>query len=214
MTEAEGNTMGSRMESDTSPACESIHYSSYDHSGLIASPRTPGAGSFIRPLPSLQYCGKTFLSALIDKYVEQPRGSDTSETVVLGSSNGAIHVEAVNLDKIRKKFSNLQRLQEISLDKEGVSQADPPGELREKLPSEPFDCSLFPSDDCIVDQDVRGVDLSYSLIPSWDVVAQIAIELPSLERLSLKCVLVLTCLVHASFIASSLATIVYSRRPI
>lgn len=35
-------------------------------------------------------------------------------------------------------------------------------------------------------QDVKGVDLSYSLIPSWDVVALIATELPSLERLSLK----------------------------
>ena len=188
--------------------------SSYDHSGLTASLRTPGAGSFIRPLPSLQNYGKTFLSALIDKYVEQPCGSGTSETVVLGSSNGAIHVEAVNLDKIRKKFSNLQRLQEVSLDKEGVSQADTPGELREKLPSESSDCSIFPSDVCIVDQDVRGVDLSYSLIPSWDVVIQIAIELRSLERLSLKYVLVHARLVHALFIASSLATIVYSRHPI
>jgi len=144
------------MESDTSPACEFIHYSPYDHSGLIASPRTPGAGSFIRPLPSLQYYGKTFLSALIDKYVEQPRGLDTSETVVLGSSNGAIHVEAVNLDKIRKKFSNLHRLQEVSLDKEGVSQADSPGELREKLPSESFGCSIFPSDVRILDQTSEG----------------------------------------------------------
>ena len=212
-TKAEGNTTGSKMESDTSPACEFIHHSSYDYSGLIASPSTPGAGSFIRPPPSLQYYGKTFLSALIDKYVEQPRGLDTSETVVLGSSNGAIRVEAVNLDKIRKKFSNFQRLQEVSLDNEGVSQADSPGELREKLPSESFDCSIFSSDISIVDQDVRGVDLSYSLIPSWDVVAQITIELPSLERLSLKYVLVHACLVvHASFIATSLATIVCSRR--
>ena len=108
--------------------------------------RTPGAGSFIRLLPSSQYYGKTFLSALIDKYVEQPHGSDTNETVVLGSSNGAIHVEAVNLDKIREKFSNLQRLQQVSLDKEGVSQADPPGELRKKCPSQSFNSSLFLSD--------------------------------------------------------------------
>ncbi|KAI0282126.1 hypothetical protein BGY98DRAFT_955847 [Russula aff. rugulosa BPL654] len=127
----------------------------------------PGAGSFIRPLSSLQIRGQTFLCALINKYVEQPHGSDTRETVVLGSSNGAIQVEAVNLDKIRGKFSNLERLQEVSLDKEGVSQADPPGEIRKKCPS------------------VRGVDLSYSLISSWDAVALIVVELPSLERLSL-----------------------------
>jgi hypothetical protein len=140
-----------------------------------------------------QYYGKTFLSALIDKYVEQPRGSDTNETVILGSSNGAIHVEAVNLDKIREKFSNLQRLQEISLDKEGVSQADPPGELSKKCPSQSFNGLISPSDVHIVGQDVRGVDLSCSLIPSWDIVALIAVELQSLERLSLKYVLVHAC---------------------
>ncbi|KAI0273469.1 hypothetical protein BC834DRAFT_990854 [Gloeopeniophorella convolvens] len=125
-----------------------------------------GSGSFIRPLPTLQY-GKTFLRGLIDKYVEQLHGSETQETVILGSSNGAIQVEAVNLDKIRGKFSRLDRLQEVSLDKENVSGADAPGELREKCPS------------------IRGVDLSYSLIPSWDVVALVATELPSLERLAL-----------------------------
>jgi hypothetical protein len=38
--------------------------------------------------------------------------------------------------------------------------------------------------------DVRGVDLSSNLLLSWDVVASIAIELPLLERLALKCVTV------------------------
>jgi hypothetical protein len=84
----------------------------------------------------LQHRGNTFLSALINKYVEQPHGSDTRETVVLGSSNGAIQVEAVNLDKIRGKFSNVERLQEVSLDKEGVSHADPPGEIGKNCPSQ------------------------------------------------------------------------------
>lgn len=125
-----------------------------------------GAGSFIRPLPSLQY-GKTFLRALTGKYIEQLHGSDTQETVVLGSSNGAIQVEAVNLDKIRGKFASLERLQEVSLDKEYVFGTGAPGEIRERCPN------------------VKGVDLSHSLIPSWDVVALIATELPSLERLSL-----------------------------
>jgi tubulin-specific chaperone E len=35
-------------------------------------------------------------------------------------------------------------------------------------------------------KDVRGLDLSYSLISSWDVVALIVIELPCLERLFMK----------------------------
>jgi Leucine-rich repeat (LRR) protein len=34
-------------------------------------------------------------------------------------------------------------------------------------------------------KDVRGVDLSFSLISSWDTVALIVVELPSLQRLSL-----------------------------
>jgi hypothetical protein len=38
--------------------------------------------------------------------------------------------------------------------------------------------------------DVRGVDLSANILPSWDMVALIAIELPLLERLALKCVVV------------------------
>lgn len=108
--------------------------------------RETGAGSFIRPLSPSYYRGKSFLSALINKYVEQPHGLDTPETVVLGSSNGAIQVEAVNLDKIRGKFSNFERLQEISLDKEGVSQADPPGEIRKRCPSQSHRRSMFPSD--------------------------------------------------------------------
>lgn len=107
--------------------------------------RETGAGSFIRPLPSL-YHEKTFLSALIDKYIEQPHGSNTPETVVLGSSNGAIQVEAVNLDKIRGKFADFERLQEVSLDKEGVSQADPPGEIRKKCRSQSYRSLMFPSD--------------------------------------------------------------------
>jgi tubulin-specific chaperone E len=73
------------------------------------------------------------LKALISKYVEIPHGFGT-EKVLLGSSNGAIEVEAVNLDKIRGKLSNLQRLREVSLDNEGVSAPDTPGEIRRTCP--------------------------------------------------------------------------------
>lgn len=71
---------------------------------------------------------------------------------MLGSSNGAIQVEAVNLDKIRGKFANFERLQEVSLDKEGVSQADPPGEIRKKCSSQSYRSPMIPSDVRIVDQ--------------------------------------------------------------
>jgi tubulin-specific chaperone E len=49
-------------------------------------------------------------------------------------------------------------------------------------------------------EDVRGVDLSYSLVSSWDVVALIVIDLPSLERLSLKYVLARVYASHAHII--------------
>ncbi|KAJ7766787.1 hypothetical protein B0H16DRAFT_1309252 [Mycena metata] len=129
--------------------------------------RIRNAGSFIRPAPSISY-GTSFLKALYSKYVEMPHGSESQEKVLLGSSNGAIEVEAVDLDKIRGKFANLDRLREVSLDNEGVSRYDEAsGSIRATCPS------------------VRGLDLSTSLIPSWDVIALISCELPALQRLSL-----------------------------
>lgn len=55
--------------------------------------------------------------------------------VTLGSSNGAIEVEAVNLDKIREKFSDLGRLRHVSLENELIARADPRGEVQKTCPS-------------------------------------------------------------------------------
>ncbi|PBK93057.1 hypothetical protein ARMGADRAFT_1012740 [Armillaria gallica] len=129
--------------------------------------RIPKSGSFIRPSSNVSY-GRSFLEALQSKYIELPHGSESTEKVILGSSRGAIEIEAVNLDKIRQKFSNLERLQEISLDNELVCKGDePPGAIKKTCPN------------------VRGLDLSMSLVPSWDVVASITAELPGLTRLVL-----------------------------
>lgn len=57
------------------------------------------------------------------------------EMIVLGSSNGAIEVEAVGFDKVRSKLANLERLREISLISENVAWVDPPGRIRETCPS-------------------------------------------------------------------------------
>ncbi|KZT02304.1 RNI-like protein [Laetiporus sulphureus 93-53] len=126
----------------------------------------PNSGSFIRPSAAVSY-GSSFLTALISKYIELPHGSSTLEKVVLGSSHGAIEVEAVGLDKIRSKLAQLERLQQVSLDGEGVSSPDPPGRISSTCPG------------------IRGLDLSRNLIPSWDVVALIVSELPHLQRLAL-----------------------------
>lgn len=96
--------------------------------------RVPGTGSFIRQTPSVEY-GTTFTRALLSKYVEDLHGPQKQEIVVLGSSNGVIEVEAVNLDKVRNKLSHVEKLREVSLDGEDVASADPPGEIGKTCPS-------------------------------------------------------------------------------
>ncbi|KLO19152.1 RNI-like protein [Schizopora paradoxa] len=126
----------------------------------------PGSGSFIRPSQSISY-GCTFLEALSSKYIELLHGEKQKESVVLGSSNGIIEVEAVGLDKVRSKLSNLQKLREVSLDGENIAVCDPPGSISKISPN------------------IRGLNLSKNLIASWDMVAFIASELPKLEVLDL-----------------------------
>ena len=61
--------------------------------------------------------------------------SGKKEMIVLGSSNGAIEVEAVGFDKVRSKLAKLERLREISLTSEDVAWTDQPGRIRETCPS-------------------------------------------------------------------------------
>ena len=84
--------------------------------------------------------GKSFLEALTSKYVENLHGRQSQEQVVLGSSQGTIVVEAVGLDKIRRKLANLEGLREVSLDNGNVASADPPGTIRSTCPSELVSC--------------------------------------------------------------------------
>ncbi|KAF7791340.1 hypothetical protein EIP86_002354 [Pleurotus ostreatoroseus] len=118
----------------------------------------PGSGSFIRPSSAVSY-GTTFLKALISKYVEIPHGPGM-ETVVLGSSRGAIEVEAVNLDKIRGNLSKVEKLREVSLDNEQVTAVDPPGEIRKTCPELQLNATLMIWD---------NVRLLASYIPSLQV---------------------------------------------
>lgn len=183
------NTMGQRTPSSTSLARGWFADPSrafLSSLSRVRSHRVSKAGTFIRQTPSVKY-GTTFTRALFSKYVEDLHGSQRQELVVLGSSNGAIEVEAVNLDKIRNKLSHLEKLREVSLDGENVAAADPSGEIGRTCPGAWFPRSYsvrfyrlhaLPA--------IRGLDLTRSLIPSWDTIAQIARELPLLERLALK----------------------------
>ena len=114
-----------------------VYHDEYEPPGTpVSHPflRIPNAGSFIRPSVSICY-GISFLTALRLKYIEMQHGSASLEKVVLGSSNGAIEVEPVGLDKIRGKFAQLERLREVSVDYENVATADSPGEIRNTCPS-------------------------------------------------------------------------------
>ncbi|KZT61585.1 hypothetical protein CALCODRAFT_479850 [Calocera cornea HHB12733] len=157
--------------------------------------RVPGAGSFIRPTAAGLSYGRPFPAALLDKYAgdapRRPAPASTSSTpaaaatsahgaheppasqeqekelVPLGSSLGLITVEAVGLDKVRSRLARLDKLRDVSLDGEGVASAGEPGEIRQRCPN------------------LRTLDLSRNLLPSWEVVVLILSQLDLLESLSL-----------------------------
>ena len=127
----------SRTESATSRVCE-LYVSSVSHAVHPHLYRSvPQSGSFIRHSANIVY-GVSFLSALAAKYVEIPHGTASLEKVTLGSSGGAIEVEAVGLDKVRSKLARLERLRQVSLDNELVSRADRPGDITATCPGERY----------------------------------------------------------------------------
>ncbi|KAH6918438.1 hypothetical protein BKA70DRAFT_1416436 [Coprinopsis sp. MPI-PUGE-AT-0042] len=128
--------------------------------------RCPHSGSFIRPSQTIR-TAKSFLDAVRSKYLEELHGSGTQETIVLGSSAGAIEVEAVNMDKIRNKLARLDRLRDISLDDTEAAYADPPGAIAAASPN------------------VRSLNLSQSLFVDWVEISRICRELVHLQRLAL-----------------------------
>lgn len=127
--------MDQRMESLISLVGKSNQPSLVGSTGKFLFFRTKNSGSFIRPSANIQY-GVSFLEALTSKYIEALHGSETQEKVLLGSSAGAIEVEAVSLDKIRQKFARVDHLREVSLDNMGVVRGDAPGSISQTCPSE------------------------------------------------------------------------------
>ena len=127
------NMMAAKMESATSPAGRLITPSINPLRFGLNQTRSACAGSFIRANSQVQY-GISFLQALSEKYVEELHGDELDEIVVLGSV-GNVQVEAVGLDKVRRRLSRLDRLRVASLDGTLVSFPDTPGKIRETCPS-------------------------------------------------------------------------------
>lgn len=150
----------------------------------ICGLRTPSSGSFVRPSAHGLSYGVSFLDALHNKYIDLTQAnSETEETVVLGSSNGAIIVEAPGMNKVRGKFSRLDHLKEVSLDNELVALGNDADLIKKTCPSEvKLIARTLPNSNV----GIRSLDLSMSLIASWDTVASIATGLSNLQRLSLK----------------------------
>lgn len=95
-------------------------------------PSIHNAGSFIRPSNSLCF-GVSFLSALTAKYDEEPDPSEVN--ILFGTATGAVQVEAVGFDQVRKRLRAVERLRHVSLDNRYVASGDPPGRIRATCPS-------------------------------------------------------------------------------
>lgn len=99
------------------------HSGSYKGQQIFTT-RVPGAGSFIKYSPEtssatpLLDVGPSFIDVINQRYAQastQCSGGQI-ETVVLGSSNGNIIVEAPRLDKVRQRLTRLENIKEAALE--------------------------------------------------------------------------------------------------
>lgn len=82
------------------------------------------------------------------------------ELIMLGSSNGAIQVEAVDLAKVRRKFARLDRLKEVGLEAEDVATLNAPRSLAEGAGTTNEDAAAILARTC-----PSSCVLSFSLLP-------------------------------------------------
>lgn len=58
-----------------------------------------------------------------------------TESIILGSSDGAIEVEAVNMNKVRGKFARLDTLKEVGLENYMIKSSGKKGDIAAICPS-------------------------------------------------------------------------------
>uniref|UniRef100_F6Z6T8 Tubulin-specific chaperone E n=1 Tax=Ornithorhynchus anatinus TaxID=9258 RepID=F6Z6T8_ORNAN len=125
--------------------------------------RNPTGGSFIRP--NKANFGVDFLTAIKNRYVLEDEEEDVRREQALVIGNRP--VETVGFESIKKRQSQLNRLQEVSVCGYAVNCAGPEGEITKMCPN------------------IRKIDLSKNLLSSWDEVTRIADQLTDLEVLNL-----------------------------
>jgi hypothetical protein len=137
-------------------------------------------------------CGSSFLQALKAKY--------TSDATSLVSESDAkqysrrnladIEVEAPNMEGVIRRSAQLHKLREVGLggwrreaDSDGTfTEAEDYADVARAFDN---DAGEEPGDIKKTCPNVRGLDLSRSLLPSWLEMSRIAVELPLLESLLL-----------------------------
>lgn len=127
--------------------------------------KSPTGASFLRATAPSLHLGRTFTEALRDKYIEERYDDSKVESVVLGSSDGAIEVEAVNLNKVRSKFAQLSKLKEVGLENYMIGKAG--DDIQPVCPN------------------IKRLDLSRNLFSDWNEIVRLSEQLPHLESLTL-----------------------------
>ncbi|RHZ74066.1 hypothetical protein Glove_227g71 [Diversispora epigaea] len=140
----------------------------------------PNSGSFIRYSSKIN-TGRSFVSALIDKYIGDEAGKKKHKNeneeeqydaqkdldTLYWAGNTKIEVEILGFEKIRRKQRHLDRLLEVGLSFEQISSAGKPGEIEATCPN-------------IID-----LNLSKNLLSDWETVDSICQQLKKLEVLRL-----------------------------
>ncbi|KAF9126247.1 hypothetical protein BGW39_006765 [Mortierella sp. 14UC] len=119
----------------------------------------PGTGSFTRPSPNINV-GQSLLEILKERYVDEEL---TAEDLYLGETN--VKVDVYDFDRIRKKNSQLHLMQVVGLANTNVDSAADFEETQKACP------------------EIQDLDLSSTLISSWQNLADIVAPLSKLTVL-------------------------------
>lgn len=165
--------------------------------------RSEGAGAFVKATKGVLLPGRSFIDALEERYGALLPGStirDTrpgedkaqSESVKLGTSG--IVVDAPGMQAVRARVGRLEKLREIGLENEWVSDLGADKQKRAVMADRLKGARLGPPAVVTLMAAVHTINLSGNLLPSWKEVAEIARHLTGLRTLVLRCALTLaTC---------------------
>lgn len=175
------------------PSCGKGHSGTYKGVQVFVTTQH-GAGAFIKDSGSSTPLirGPTLVVALEERYGPlDPQKTASMESnqapvldsVILGSSNASIVVEAPRMDGVRQRIGKLERLREIGFDGEwivglGGNDSDR-ALLAQRLKSKAMPRAKLTAD-------VHTLDLTRNLLESWAELAEITTHLPGLTTLVLK----------------------------